>query len=261
MKAYSLDLRQRVLSAAPRGDRTNTEAAELFGVGMSFVNKMLRLRRAGSGLTLRPHGGGHTARHHKLHRFSKEELAMTVLRLVLLISLVALTARGQQNSPQKPSTPSRPVPPASCPVTAPPANPFTPPGLYKLDEDANSFRLGTEKLWTELRKSGVWYWAPHAPGHEHQVQPLTEKIFWGSVDFNWRKEYPPGLKVTGRRLDGDAPPLLTLPTTNAFVDQPTAAMLTGVYVPTPGCWEITGVYKGQKLSFVVWVQPVRQANQ
>jgi hypothetical protein len=28
-------------------------------------------------------------------------------------------------------------------------------------------------------------------------------------------------------------------------------------VPTPGCWEITGEYKGEKLSYVVWLQPVR----
>jgi hypothetical protein len=92
------------------------------------------------------------------------------------------------------------------------------------------------------------------------VQPLTAKIFWGSVDFNYREEYPPKLKVTGRRLDGDGPPLLTLTPTNAFPG-PTAAMLVGVYVPTPGCWEITGDYKGQKLSFVVWIQPVKQRNQ
>ena len=32
MKAYSLDLRQRVLSAALRGDRTIPEVAGLFGV-------------------------------------------------------------------------------------------------------------------------------------------------------------------------------------------------------------------------------------
>ena len=72
MKAYSLDLRQRVLSAALRGDRTIPEVAELFGVSMTFVNKMLRLHRAGSDLAPRPHGGGHTprlgARHHKLLR-------------------------------------------------------------------------------------------------------------------------------------------------------------------------------------------------
>ena len=177
---------------------------------------------------------------------------MTLVRLVLLISLVALTAMGQQNSPQQPS-----APPASCPVTVPPADPFTPPGAYELGE--KSFWLGTEKLWTVLRKSGVWGWAPHKPGHEHQVQPLTEKTFWMSEDFNSREEYPAELKVTGRRLDGDAPPLLTLPTTNAFPG-PTAAMLVGVYVPTPGCWEITGDYKGQKLSFVVWLQPVNQVT-
>ena len=70
MKAYSLDLRRRVLSAALRGDRTIPEVAELFGVSMAFVNKMLRLHRAGLGLAPRPHGGGHVprlqARHHKL---------------------------------------------------------------------------------------------------------------------------------------------------------------------------------------------------
>jgi len=72
MKAYSLDLRWRVLSAALRGERTIPEVAELFGVSVTFVNKMLRLHRAGEDLTPRPHGGGHTprlgARHHKLLR-------------------------------------------------------------------------------------------------------------------------------------------------------------------------------------------------
>jgi transposase len=72
MKAYSLDLRQRVLSAALRGDRTIPEVAELFGVSLHFVNKMLRLHRAGEELAPRPHGGGHTprlgTRHHKLLR-------------------------------------------------------------------------------------------------------------------------------------------------------------------------------------------------
>jgi hypothetical protein len=130
---------------------------------------------------------------------------MTVLRLVLLISLVAWTARAQQNSSQQPF-----VPPASCPVTVPPAVPFTPPVPYKVGE--KSFWLGTEKLWTILRKSGVWEWAPHEPGRKQ----LTEKTFWGSVDFNYREEYPPELKVTGRRLDGDARPLRTTEATNAF---------------------------------------------
>jgi transposase len=70
MKAYSLDLRQKVLAAVLRGDRTIREVAESFGVGTSFVNKLLDLHRRGQDLAPRPHGGGYPAlllpRHEKL---------------------------------------------------------------------------------------------------------------------------------------------------------------------------------------------------
>ena len=178
---------------------------------------------------------------------------MTVLRLLLLISLLALNASAQQNSQQKF------VPPASCPVTIKAPIPFMPPSPYELEENGKSFWLGNDKLWTALSKTGFWYWGPHAPGHENEVQPLTVKTFWGSVDFDWKTEWPVQLKVTGKRLDGDAPPLLTLESTNAFPG-PGAAMLSGIYVPTSGCWEITGEYKGEKLSFVVWLEPVKRAK-
>ena len=62
MKAYSLDLRQKVLAAALRGDRTIREVVESFGVGTTFVDKVLALHRAGSDLAPRPHGGGYPAR-------------------------------------------------------------------------------------------------------------------------------------------------------------------------------------------------------
>jgi transposase len=72
MKAYSLDLRQRVLAAALRGDRTIPEVSALLGVSTYFVNKMLRLHRAGEDLAPRPHSGGHVprlqARRHRLLR-------------------------------------------------------------------------------------------------------------------------------------------------------------------------------------------------
>jgi hypothetical protein len=35
----------------------------------------------------------------------------------------------------------------------------------------------------------------------------------------------------------------------------TSSMLTGVDIPTYGCWEITGNDHGQKLTFVVSVLP------
>lgn len=179
---------------------------------------------------------------------------MSVLRLLLLISLLAVTVSAQQNSPQQT------VVPASCPVTLAAPMPYLPPPQYQGDEDTKSFWIGTDKLWTALIKPGVWIWAPHEPGHENEVQPLTTKTFWGSVDFDWKTEYPPPIKVTGKRLDGDAPPLLTLRPTNAFPG-PAAAMLVGVFVPTPGCWEITAEYKGEKLSFVVWLQPRKPVKQ
>ncbi len=72
MKAYSLDLRQRVLEATLSREHTIAEVAEVFGVGTTFVNKMRRLHREGADLAPRPHGGGQKARlspaHHKLLR-------------------------------------------------------------------------------------------------------------------------------------------------------------------------------------------------
>jgi hypothetical protein len=172
---------------------------------------------------------------------------MTVLRLAILISVAAFTAVGQQSSPEQ-----RPAAPASCPVTRPPAIPFTPSGEHEMGPDDRSFWIGTDKLWTSLLKSGeVWGWGPRPAGSPN----LTAKVFWGSVDFDYHRKEDYDLKVTGRRLDGDAPPLVVDRVTNAlFV--PHAAMLTGVYMPAPGCWEITGDYKGEKLSFVVWLYPV-----
>jgi len=177
---------------------------------------------------------------------------MIVLRLALLILLVGFTTMGQQRSGDE-----RPQAPSSCPLTVPPAVEFTPPGERQRGPGDKFFWLGTKELWTSLPKSGnVWGWGPREPGSPN----LTAKIFWGSLDFDYHKEEDYTLKVTGRRLDGEAPPLIVDKVTNAlFV--PHAAMLTGVYVPTPGCWEITGDYKGQKLSFVIWLYPAKRNNQ
>lgn len=46
MAAFSLDLRQRILHAALRGDATEDALAERFAVSRSFVQKIKRLHRA-----------------------------------------------------------------------------------------------------------------------------------------------------------------------------------------------------------------------
>jgi transposase len=72
MRAYSLDLRQKVVGAVERGDSTIEEVAASFGVGQTFIKKMLRQHRETGDLSPRPHGGGHvprlSAKHLKLLR-------------------------------------------------------------------------------------------------------------------------------------------------------------------------------------------------
>jgi transposase len=58
MQAYSLDLRQRVVRAYERGQRTIAEVAEQFSVSSGFVKKMLRQWRETADLSPLPHGGG-----------------------------------------------------------------------------------------------------------------------------------------------------------------------------------------------------------
>jgi transposase len=58
MQSYSLDLRQRVVRAYEQGKSSIAEIAAQFGVGQTFVKKMLRQKRETADLSPRPHGGG-----------------------------------------------------------------------------------------------------------------------------------------------------------------------------------------------------------
>lgn len=57
MLPYPKELRERVVAAVEQGEFTIAEIANLFGVGVTFVKKMLRLHRASDDLQPR-HGGG-----------------------------------------------------------------------------------------------------------------------------------------------------------------------------------------------------------
>ncbi len=58
MKAYSLDLRQRVVAAYKKGKGSLAEIAEQFNVGQTFVKKMLRQHRETGSVAPLIHGGG-----------------------------------------------------------------------------------------------------------------------------------------------------------------------------------------------------------
>jgi hypothetical protein len=61
--------------------------------------------------------------------------------------------------------------------------------------------------------------------------------------------------VTGERLNGEAPPLDASSANGSYSEDMGSAMMMGIGIPTAGCWEITGNYEGDELSFVVWVAP------
>jgi|SRR6185295_6931484 len=58
MRAYSSDLRERVVRAVEAGDETREEIAERFGVGPTFIKKMLKQKRETRSIAPLPHGGG-----------------------------------------------------------------------------------------------------------------------------------------------------------------------------------------------------------
>ncbi len=61
MKAYSLDLRQKILRAWDQRLGSQRAIAALFGVSQSFIEKLLRRHRSTGNLAPRPHGGGRRA--------------------------------------------------------------------------------------------------------------------------------------------------------------------------------------------------------
>jgi transposase len=68
MQAYSLDLRQRVVSAYENGVETILEVAERFEVSDSFIKKLLRRKRTTGEIAPVGHRGGQLKRLAEKHR-------------------------------------------------------------------------------------------------------------------------------------------------------------------------------------------------
>jgi transposase len=75
MKAYSLDLRDKILRACTQQFGSQRAIATWFGVSQSFVEKLLRRHRTTGALAPRPHAGG--------RRASCDEAARVLVRQVV----------------------------------------------------------------------------------------------------------------------------------------------------------------------------------
>lgn len=136
-----------------------------------------------------------------------------------------------------------------CPVTKSPGLAFVPPAPYPKQPSGGSFWYGTSQLWTALPGNGAWSQLPFE-GHGY-----SQKLPWWSAGYLGSSEPEPALIVRGKQLDGSGTFVVTDATNAYSIDFGGWAIMTGMEVPEPGCWEITGDYKGQTLSFVVRVEP------
>jgi hypothetical protein len=131
--------------------------------------------------------------------------------------------------------------PGGCPVTAPPNPAYVPPAPHRPNAPLGMFWYGTDALWILLGVEG------RDPG----------KLFFWSKDYDAWKEPLPEFSITGKRLDGEAPPYLSTYATNAILGRAPfeSAILTGLSLPAAGCWELTAHYRGNALTFVMWTKP------
>lgn len=133
-----------------------------------------------------------------------------------------------------------------CPVTL---------GTDRLLDPDSSNLYGSEALAVALPGDGTWpVTGPNAR--------IAVKLFWRSAGF--RPGMEQNLKVEILNLNGGPNDAVVKDVTNAnsvpddlekahFDDEWQSGwlMLTGIDFPSPGCWEITGAYLGQTLTFVV----------
>jgi hypothetical protein len=132
----------------------------------------------------------------------------------------------------------------ACPITAAPDPAFVPPQDFPQKPPREGhFWYGSSALWTTVPQNGQW-----------PQLALGEKVFLWNESYDPSVDPFPALTITGRQLDGAAT-YESDSATNAEHPDLGVAILVGVELPEPGCWEISAEYQGTTLSFVVWVEP------
>jgi hypothetical protein len=157
------------------------------------------------------------------------------------------STRGPRKAPPSTAPPAvfsptpRPVTMADagqCPVTQPSAGPAEVPPSQFFGWGSS---YGNGKLWV----GGLW------PNGVINADPsFVEKDGAVGMKFGWWRAVAGDLTVTGRRLDGPAPPARGV-VPDGYGQSGFQA--SGVYFPTEGCWEITGEVGTTSLTFVTFV--------
>ena len=136
-----------------------------------------------------------------------------------------------------------------CLLTKPSTRPFVSPLPYSARTDPKVFWYGTDELWTSLPTTGRW--SPPRKLDPRLGLRLVRTVPWWRQAY-WNAESEAKLIVTGRRLDSPAPPPVEIGRYGGWLEEHPLVNVN-LRFPTPGCWEVTGRYEDQELSFVIWV--------
>lgn len=137
--------------------------------------------------------------------------------------------------------------PDSCHVTRP-------NGIVAGSSERNKESYGNALL--SVGPFGLWpngtvVFKPGGPGFQTQDGALGMK-------FYWTRGVRGKLKVTGRRIDADAPPLrFGTGTPNSESD----GLASYLIFPTPGCWEVTAQIGDRADSKIVFVTRVEKIGE
>lgn len=171
-------------------------------------------------------------------------LLSIVLFTALVVGVSVVRSLAEARSEQKAHSTNT----HGCAVTKPSDHPFVPPKLYSAFHGEDEFLYGTPALWTLVQRK----WAVHG----------GSKLPFFRQGFDWRKEGRRRLTVVARRLDGEGPLVwndLTGSGTQEGHGVEGMFMVTGIDIPSSGCWEITARYTAERdipaLSYTVWVEP------
>jgi len=138
-------------------------------------------------------------------------------RYLILTFFIAVWAGG--------SYPSLAADKHGCPVTRPPNPQFVPPPPEAPMSREDGFFYGTSALWAMVD--------PHWQLHKFAGQKLP--YFRQGYDVN--QERDPRLVVVARRVDAPAKMVWA-----GRANSAPGFMVTGLEIPTAGCWEIVAQY-------------------
>jgi hypothetical protein len=139
----------------------------------------------------------------------------------------------------------------SCPVTKAPAPAFVPPAPFNSRPIGSGFRFGSQTLWTFVDTYDS------SPDRRPGGPPYGFKLVYWHPGLNWQHTGEANdLIVVARRLDDPSAPVVFTPRATMVghfnaeaLDE--VAMMTGLNLPTGGCWEIAADFRGEHLSYVI----------